>query len=268
MTDFGENLFKGTARYYSRFRPLYPASLVRYIIDRFSLDGKGQMMDLGCGTGQLTCRFSDWFENLIGIDTESEMLQEAMHVSRESRVENVEWFHGDLDLYKRVHNNNNFRFVVIAKAFHWMDREKVLNTLYEMVSYGGGVAIIDNYSPKKELLPWQRKVNEVVQHWYGTERRAGNTTYTHPTISHEEIIANSKFDLELYSLPAYEQLWTIESIIGNLYSTSFGTKRFLGNNVPLFEKHLAEELCKFNNGGVFKEQIQLSIKLAVKNYKR
>ncbi len=62
MTDYGDELFKDTAWYYSRYRPIYPASLIRYLIDKFSLDGNGRMLDLGCGTGQLAFRFADWFE--------------------------------------------------------------------------------------------------------------------------------------------------------------------------------------------------------------
>jgi ubiquinone/menaquinone biosynthesis C-methylase UbiE len=264
MINYGKDLFKDTAWYYSRYRPLYPATLIRYLIGKFSLDGKGQMLDLGCGTGQLAFRFADWFERIVGIDTEPEMIQEAIRLSKEFRVENLEWFNGDLDTYKGKYNKQ-CRFVTIAKAFHWMDREEVLDTLYGMISNGGGVAIIDNYSPNKELLPWQKKVNEVVRHSYGNKRRAGNTTYSHPTVSHQEIVASSKFELETYEIPAYEQLWTLDSIIGNLYSTSYGTKRFLGENVNLFEKHLKEELLTLDNSGVFREQIKLSIKLAIKN---
>ncbi|WP_053368007.1 class I SAM-dependent methyltransferase [Bacillus sp. FJAT-27245] len=243
MTDYGGELFKGTAWYYSRYRPLYPASLIRYLIEKFSLDGKGKMLDLGCGTGQLAIRFADWFEDIVGIDTEPEMILEAIRMEKECRVNNLEWFNGELDTYRKKYDGN-FRFVTIAKAFHWMDREKILDALYEMVSYDGGVAIIDNHFPKKELLPWQKKVNEVVEQWYGKERRAGNTTYSHPTVSHQEIISNSKFDLEIHEIPTYEQEWTLESIIGNLYSTSYGSKRFLGDNVHLFEKHLKKNYWK------------------------
>ncbi|WP_313894388.1 methyltransferase domain-containing protein [Psychrobacillus sp.] len=264
MPDYGNSLFEGTSSYYSRYRPLYPASLIRYLISRFSLDGKGQMLDLGCGTGQLALRFSDWFEGIVGIDTEPEMIEEAIRLSKEVRVENLDCFNGDIDTYKEKFYEN-FRLVTIAKAFHWMDREKVLDTLYEMVSLGGGIAIIDNYSPNKEILPWQDKVNEVVEHWYGNERRAGNTTYSHPIISHQAIIKNSKFDLETHEIPTYEQLWTIDSIIGNLYSTSYGAKRFLGGNVHLFENHLKKELLELDNTGIYKEQINLSVKLAIKN---
>ena len=110
-----------------------------------------------------------------------------------------------------------------------MDRPRVLESLYEMIDVEGGIAIIDNYAPNNVLLPWQQTVQEVVKHWYGNERRAGNITYSHPTVSHEEIIAGSRFNLEIHQL--YEQIWTPDSIIGNHYSTSYNAKRFLGENV-------------------------------------
>lgn len=264
MAEYGTDLFKGTACYYSRYRPLYPSLLIRYLIDKFSLDGKGQMLDLGCGTGQLAFRFTDWFEKIVGIDTEPEMIQEAMRLEKELRIENLEWFMGELESFKKKFNGR-FRFVTIAKAFHWMDREKTLDMLYEMISDGGGIAIIDNYSPNKEPLPWEIKVKQVVEQWYGKERRAGDTTYSHPTVSYEEIIQNSKFKMEKYELPPYEQVWTLDSIIGNLYSTSYGSKRFLGENIALFEKHLKKELLELDHRGIFTEKMNLSIKLALKN---
>ncbi|MGM9968554.1 MAG: class I SAM-dependent methyltransferase, partial [Rummeliibacillus sp.] len=95
-------------------------------------------------------------------------------------------------------------------------------------------------------------------------RRAGNTTYSHPTISHQEVIEKSPFDLEVYQMPTYEQIWTVDSIIGNLYSTSYGSKLFLGEHVQLFEDHLREELLSLNDTGVFKEKIETSVKLAIK----
>ncbi|WP_391115830.1 class I SAM-dependent methyltransferase [Psychrobacillus sp. L3] len=264
MVHYGKDLFKGTSLYYSRYRPIYPSSLVRFLITRFNLDGSGQMLDLGSGDGRLALRFSDWFEKIVGVDMEPEMIQLAQNLSKEYRVENTEWFIGDIEKYK-CQSNDEFRFVTIAKAFHWMDRQAVLDRLYEMISNGGGIAIIDNFSPNGVLLPWQKKVKDVVNHWYGNERRAGNTIYSHPEITHQEIIANSKFDLEVHQILPYKQYWTIDSIIGNHYSTSFGSKRFLGENVNMFEEHLKEELLAINPTGVFTEEMNISIKLALKN---
>lgn len=259
----GKDLFKGTASYYSQFRPVYPNSLIRFLVESFSLDGKGNMLDLGCGTGQLAFRFADWFEKVVGVDTDQEMIEEARRISKEVRFENVKWHVGDLQHYKQT-EATFFKLVTIAKAFHWMDRANVLESLYDMISVGGGIAIIDNTFPPQALLPWQETVNKVVQQWYGKERRAGNTTYAHPQVSHSEMIEQSRFNLYVYQLPAFEQTWTIDSIIGNLYSTSYGSKRFLGDNVASFEKHLTETLLALDETGIFKEETKITVNIALK----
>ena len=119
MKSYGQDLFKGAAKFYSKYRPLYPASLIRFLVKRFSLDGNGKMLDLGCGTGQLALRFSDWFEQIVGIDPDLEMIQEAKRLTTELRAENMNWFNGDIDSY-RENYEEPFRLVTIAKRIHFI----------------------------------------------------------------------------------------------------------------------------------------------------
>lgn len=263
MQKYGDELFAGTALFYSRYRPLYPASLIRFLIQRFALDGTGQMLDLGRGDGRLALRFVDWFEKIMGIDQEAEMIQQAIHLQQETRFSNTKWFLGDLENYNTNHKEK-FKLVTIAKAFHWMEREKTLELLFSMVSPGGGIAIIDPASTKVTPSLWELKVDEVMKHWYGGERRAGNTIYRPPSETYEQLINRSNFDLETIELPPYQHSWNIGSIIGNIYSSSYGAKHFLGDNSHLFERHLREELLKIEPTGSFKENIQLSVQLALK----
>lgn len=242
---------------------MYPSSLIRYLIDKFSLNGEQQMLDLGCGTGHLTIRFSDWCKKIVGIDMEPEMIEEARRIHHEIRIGNIHWYTGTIEQYKKEHNEK-FQLVTIAKAFHWMDRSKTLEELYEIVTDGGGVAIIDNYEPNKKLELWQVRLNEVIEKWYGKDRRAGNGTYTHPTMSHEEVLSSSNFKVEIHQFPTYEITWTIDSILGNLYSTSYGSKRFLDDNILPFERELKEALLDLNEAGEFKEKLNLSVKLGLK----
>jgi ubiquinone/menaquinone biosynthesis C-methylase UbiE len=82
------------------YRPMYPSSLVRFLVDRFSLNGQQHLLDLGCGTGQLTIRFSDWCNKIVGIDVESEMIEEAKRLHHAQRIVNIHWFNGTLEKYK------------------------------------------------------------------------------------------------------------------------------------------------------------------------
>ena len=46
-------LFHEAAWYYARFRPPYPDALFDYLIRKFDLGGRSNLLDLGCGTGQV-----------------------------------------------------------------------------------------------------------------------------------------------------------------------------------------------------------------------
>ncbi|MEK5507083.1 class I SAM-dependent methyltransferase [Paenibacillus sp. FSL H7-0442] len=262
MSDYGPDLFKGTAWYYSRYRPPYPSSLIRFLVNKFSLNGEGRLLDLGCGTGQLSLRFSDWFEEIVGVDTESEMLDEANRLSSDKRLDNVKWVQGRAE--ERVCDWSVFRLVIIAKAFHWMDRESILDILYNSSDTNGGVAIIDN-TGKQEPLLWQLKVNEVVRRWLGDARRAGNSTYTPPKERYEDIVRKSGFkNVQRHILPSYSYTWTVDSIIGNLYSTSFASRRLFGDNLVRFENDLTSVLLDMDSTGVFTEELSVSVITASK----
>ncbi|WP_255437433.1 bifunctional 2-polyprenyl-6-hydroxyphenol methylase/3-demethylubiquinol 3-O-methyltransferase UbiG [Thalassobacillus sp. CUG 92003] len=83
MSDYGPDLFKGAASYYATYRPTYPSSLIRFLVDRFSLNGTQNLLDLGCGPGRLALRFSDWCEKIVGVDPEPEMIEEAQRLHQE-----------------------------------------------------------------------------------------------------------------------------------------------------------------------------------------
>nr|WP_303049479.1 methyltransferase domain-containing protein [Bacillus sp. Marseille-Q1617] len=197
------------------------------------------------------------------MDVDHEMIEEAQRIHGEIRTGNIQWYHGTLEHFKTV-NDKRFDLVMIAKAFHWMDRPLTLEHLYDMAEEGGGVAIIDNYEPDKRLEPWQIRLNDVVKKWYGNERKAGDSTYAHPVLSHEEVLAESRFKVEAHRFPSYEVIWSIESILGNLYSTSYGNRRFIEGNIEDFEREVKEALLGVDASGIYKETLKLSVLVGIK----
>jgi hypothetical protein len=71
VTDsFGRSscaLFTGTAWYYARYRPGYPEAFFADLVARFHLDGTGRLLDMGCGTGQLTIPLAQHVAAAIGM---------------------------------------------------------------------------------------------------------------------------------------------------------------------------------------------------------
>jgi SAM-dependent methyltransferase len=65
------------ARYYARFWRGYPVATVDAVVAAFGLGPADLVLDLGCGTGQLTLPLAGRVAAVIGMDPEPDMLAEA-----------------------------------------------------------------------------------------------------------------------------------------------------------------------------------------------
>jgi ubiquinone/menaquinone biosynthesis C-methylase UbiE len=246
------DIYKGTAWYYSRFRPRYPETLVALLRDTFKLDGRGRLLDLGCGPGTVAIRLANLFERVMAIDPEPEMLAEGRAEAARASISNIEWRPGSSeDLSAEL---GSFRLITMGNSFHWMDRDRTLDTLYDLVMDGGGIAVVGEGAPLSPPppTPWRVAVNEVVRKYVGDRPLPWDATSPHPEELHEGYIQRSRFkDLSSYVEP-FEVTWTVESMIGNLYSMSFCSRRILGDRVDAFERDLRAAILAVEPSGVLR----------------
>ena len=52
--EFRRDLYRGIAHDYDQFRVPYPRSLIDDLAERSGATGRGRLLDLACGTGQVT----------------------------------------------------------------------------------------------------------------------------------------------------------------------------------------------------------------------
>lgn len=257
-----KDTFKGAAYYYSRFRPGYPQAFFDLLVRDFHLDGSGRLLDLGCGTGQIAVPLAHHFAEVVAMDPEPEMLAEAQRVISEAGADNVTLVEGgSADLLNLMYRIGRFRLVTMGSSFHWMDRETTLEVLSKMVEPGGGIVVASAGSLWTTGAPWCQAVKNTVQRWLGEERRAGSSTYTHPLERHEAIIDRSRFGPCRTHILPYRQEWTVDQVIGNLYSTSFCSPHVLGEHRDAFQKDLRGTLLRLDPAGRFTEDVSLEIHL-------
>jgi SAM-dependent methyltransferase len=262
--------FKGTAPWYARYRPGYPDVMITHVVERFGLDGSGQLLDLGCGTGQLLIPLAPHVETAIGMDPEPEMLAEARRSAEAAGITNAVWIEGgSLDLERLQPQLAPLQLTTIGRAFHWMDGDATLSALGAMTDSGGGVVQCGEpceiWSGQRE---WQIAVREVIQRWLGEERRAGSGTYAARSDripwSEGDILARSPFSRVEFQEFAYTRQLDIDGVVGYVYSMSFASPAVLGDRQAGFESDLRETLSTLAGDGPFEEDLVLATYLAWK----
>jgi len=244
--------YQGTARYYSLYRPPYPPALITVVRDTFRLDGSGRLLDLGCGPGSVAIRLAHLFERVVAIDPEPDMLVEGKAEANRAGVSNIEWvLGGSRDLSPAF---GSFRLVTMGESFHWMDRKQTLEALYELVCDGGGIAIVGRGAPLSPppMTPWRAAINRVVKQYVGERPLPWDGIDPPPEELHEAYLRRSRFkDMTQYQ-QTFEVEWTVDSIIGNLYSMSFCSRELLGDRVEAFERDLRSAVLAAEPSGVLR----------------
>jgi SAM-dependent methyltransferase len=166
----------GTASFYARYRRSYPAGF-RTRLQVFGRGGRGRLLDLGCGTGQLLLQLAPFFEQAVGIDPEPDMLREAKRIAGERGVVNVEWIRGGSgELQGLQPVLGEFDLVTIGTAFHFMDPYATLSQL-QRIAPEGAVTVAYNGRPMwLHTDPWAKAVRSVLESRLGQLSDADFTT--------------------------------------------------------------------------------------------
>src|SRR5918999_5390467 len=139
--QWDRTLFGGSARYYRAGRFPYPAELATAFREELDLDGSGRLLDVGTGTGEIALRLAPLYEEIVGLDADADMVEEARAEARRQGRANATWVQAraeelPLDL-------GTFRTATFAQSFHWMDREHVAATVLQMLEPGGAWVHVD-----------------------------------------------------------------------------------------------------------------------------
>lgn len=258
------DIFASTAWYYARYRPPYPEAFFRHVIARCGLDGTGRLLDLGCGTGQLTLPLAPHLAEAVGLDPEPEMLAEAAREAEQAGIHNVRWLLGnDRALPRLTPQIGPVRLATMGRSFHWMAQDATLADLDHLIEPAGCVLIMsDTERIMNAEGEWQAAVRAVIARWVGQERRAGSGVYRNPHDPFEVILARSPFTrVETYTLP-YQRAAHLDDLPGYLYSTSYCSSAILGNNRTAFEADLRRTLLTLDPSGVYPDVGELGAWLA------
>ncbi|MEU4240457.1 class I SAM-dependent methyltransferase [Actinoplanes sp. NPDC026619] len=124
--------FGAEAERYDRARPSYPPELIH----RIAANNPGpRVLDVGCGTGIAARQFQAEKREVLGLDVDPRMAEQARSQGLEVEVSKFE----DWDAQGR-----HFDTIVAAQAWHWVDPIAGATKAAELLNPTGRIALIWN----------------------------------------------------------------------------------------------------------------------------
>jgi ubiquinone/menaquinone biosynthesis C-methylase UbiE len=268
--QFRRDLYKGTAADYEQFRPRYPASLLSDLLARTRLEPGGRLLDVACGTGQIAFDLAGRFAEVWAIDQEPETIEFATRNAARRNVTNIEFRVADAEEFST--EGERFDLVAIGNAFHRVRRRDVARAARGWLRPGGFFALLWGGTPNVPpgsvgLLEaeWQVVLAELMKKWMsalGEERVPSTFQAALEAASNESILEAAGFEVLGHwdFLEPYE--WSVETLVGYLYSTSVLSRSFVGERSAEFEADVRDALLAAAPSGVFRQDLSFGYELA------
>ncbi len=136
------------AQAYRRARPEYPPAVVEHLAAELGLDARSLVVDVGAGTGKLTCALVAAGLRPVAVEPLEAMLNELRRELPGAPAARA--VAERLPLAPRSADA-----VTVAAAFHWFDRDRAAAEFRRVLRPGGGLALL--WQARVELAsPWVR----------------------------------------------------------------------------------------------------------------
>jgi SAM-dependent methyltransferase len=262
---FAADLYQGTAGYYDRYRLPYPEAMIEHLIRRVRVSGHGRLLDLACGTGQLTFPLRQWFSEVWAVDREPDMVEAVRAKADALEAGNIRPIAADAETLDA--EPGHFELAVIGNAFHRLHRDLVAGRLLGWLRPGGCVALCWSYGPQAGDEEWQRALAALLGRWrrtLGAEHRVPANWEEPRRRPDHQVLSDAGFEVAGLQEFAVEHRWSLPELAGYIRSTSYLPASVLGDQGTAFDADLAASLGPLADGGTFHQTVGFACDLARK----
>ncbi len=262
--EWDESLFAGAASYYEAGRLPYAPGLASAFARELGLDGRGRLLDVGCGPGTIARRLAPLFEAVVGLDPDPGMLAEAARLAAVEGVGRATWVRERAEALPA--GLGVFRVITFGASFHWMDRPRVARAVRTMLTPGGAVVQVDAPGYRTDALlmetghgrlryppPPDEAMESLRRRYLGSDRRAGQGIRNTSPGGEDGVFQAAGFrPARTVVVPDGREIdRSIDQIVAGLFSNSGTAPHLFGDRVGEFESDLRSLLASASSAGQF-----------------
>jgi len=246
--EWDETLFEGCAPYYEQGRPPYALELADALRDALGLDGRGRLLDVGCGPGKVALLVAHLFEEVVGLDPDRGMIAEAERLAAARGIANARFVRERAEALPA--GLGTFRIATFAASFHWMDRPRVASAVRDMLGRDGAVVQIDTRAYRS---PVEGAVDELRVRYLGPDRRAGQSIRNTSPAGEDEVFQAAGFSpMAVVTVPDGRLLErSVDDLVAQHLSSSSTAPHLFGDQLDAFVAELRSALLAASPSGTF-----------------
>jgi SAM-dependent methyltransferase len=250
--------FTGTASYYASYRPPYPDELLSRLRLAAGTTGNGVLVDLACGPGRIAIPMASHFRRVVAIDVEPEMIAVGKLSATRCGETNIDWRVTPAEQLELP--PASVELVTIGEAFHRLDQSRVLELVKDWLIAGGFLATLGGEPVWSGSEPWKRVLVDVANKW--TSLKLGD-----PNVAEwggpRDVLRAAGWHVTEFQTHV-ETVWTTDSLVGFMLSTSFASRAALRERAAPFEADLRRELLEFAPNDQFPARQRFGFTLATR----
>jgi SAM-dependent methyltransferase len=234
--------YLGSAPYYRKGRPPYSPELEKVVVHELALDGYGRLLDAGCGPGILTTRLAGYFDEVVGLDPDAGMLEEARTAAAAAGIANMSWVRATAEELPHA-APGPYRLVTFGQSFHRMDEPRVAEIVYDILQPGGAVAMIAHAAEGRPRPPAEGhpeiphdELRALVNSYVGSLDRNGQGKAPYRDHTWQDILVKTRFETfdEIFAPGIPDLLRDTDSVISGYLSMSWSAPHLYGDRLDDF----------------------------------
>jgi SAM-dependent methyltransferase len=259
VVAFDPHRFQTAAEHYVRGRLDYPPELIEQVVSLTGLRDHHRVLDLGCGPGFLAVAFAPYAREVVGLDPEPAMLEQAVRYAAQRNAA-VKFEQGSS--YELGGQQGGFQLVTMGRSFHWMDRAATLDTLAGMVAENGAVALFGDSHLNVPANHWKKRYQSLIDPFAAKDSSRATRRNNPAWLPHEAILLDSKFN-HLRRISVIRKIVTpVEQLVDRVLSMSCTSPQRLGSEQERLVETVQAALREEAAAGVITEVVESQALLA------
>lgn len=202
--------FSNRAKLYAQARPDYPEEALDFICSHCQLDQEKLVLDIGAGTGISTRALAKRGMQVVGIEPNEAMLNEAMDNPQfKDKIKYIKATAEETGLLSA-----SYDAIFCAQAFHWFNPDKALSEFQRLLKPSGWLLLIWNERDESDIFT--KTYGELLLTLPDTSRVEVHRGKAGQTLLETKLFANQSKQVF-----ANEQKLELDKFLGRAFSASY-----------------------------------------------